>query len=151
MLLHTACYCCSLLPVRTESHPAFLYIRAGNVHFQSRYAGKRKHFRTFPVFFYGLAHHIGNKGNGKFLYLRQDVVPEIRNTGIFQTDAVQHAGNGFRNTDTVISLPWCGSQPFPGNGTDLIHINVFGKLQSVADRTGCTDDRIFHGHAEIIH
>ena len=79
------------------------------------------------------------------------MLEEVRRARIFQTDAVQHAGGGFRDAGTVIATPWRRCKALAGNGTDLLHIDELGKLKAEADGAGGTDQRTCHRDAKEIH
>ena len=79
------------------------------------------------------------------------MLEEVRRARIFQTDAVQHAGGGFRDAGTVIASPWRRCKTLAGNSTDLLHINELGKLKAEADGAGGTDQRTCHRDAKEIH
>ena len=140
-----------LLGVSAEGCAADFDIRAGNIDFERRDAGDGEEFRAFGVFFDGFADHVRDVGAAEFLHFRKVVFEEVRRARIFQPDAVQHAGGGFRDAGTVIASPWRRRKALAGDGADFLHIDELGKLKTEADGAGGTDHWACHRDAEEIH
>ena len=130
--------------VGPEYDAAFFDIRAGNIDFQAGYAIDIEGFRQLAVFFSRTGRNIDNKGSSHLFCPRQDVPFERIETGIFQTDAIEHARRRFRHPYTGITRPRQGRNPLGNDSADFTEVEEITIFHAKSECTRSSHDGSLH-------
>ena len=132
----------------TKDDTPFFDVRAGNIDFKACDAVDVEVSCDLSVFFDTAGGDIDDERRltGR-RYLRQDVPFKGVDTGVFQTDAVEHACRRFGNADTGIARPRQGRNPFGNDGPDGVEVEKIAVFDAESEGSRCPHDGRFHRDA----